>query len=167
MYLRQLTVGLEPDSLALYRDIIQRNKLPLDQNPYLTIMVSADDIVAKRDAKYLARIHAVDLFYSTAVGSSSALATVLSSDLEQRFVDLVEKESVAPAWGLHFFPHLTLIRHMPPLRRINRTHLSRLSMDLQGHVFTFGQEIVMDAEFFGEPNDEFNRLMLQTLEAMR
>lgn len=162
MFLNHLYVTMTPDSLAEYQTMLRWSKLEIDHNPILTVIVSGDEIKPEPGSVYRGTADVLDLFYSVAVGSSSALLPITTTDLEQRFIELAALQDVRPYWGPHYFPALTLIRHFPPLKRINRTHLSRLSEALMGKVFEFGSEEVEHREFFGEPNSEYNQLMMQS-----
>jgi len=160
MYLQHLYVTLEPESLAKYRQLASLHRLEFDQNPKLTIMISRDNITADPDRKYESRIEEVALYFSTAVGGSSALAGVISPDAEARFVELCEM-GVEPAFGYHYFPHSMLLRHFPPLRRRYRNRLNQVSLDMQVPLFIWGQETVVTEDFSDEPSREYNELWMR------
>lgn len=159
MFLQHLYVTLEPESLLKYRELANLHRLQLDPNPRLTIMISRDEITPDPNRKYDSKIQEVGLYFSTAVGGSSALGVIDCPEAESRFVELCEAD-VEPAFGYHYFPHSVFLRHFPPLKRMYRNRLNQLSFDMGMPLFVWGSETVVTEEFLDQPNREYNELWL-------
>jgi hypothetical protein len=158
MFLNHLYVTLTPESLACYRQLVALHHLTLDNDPKLTIMISQDPLSPKPEQFYQTACTEVQLYYNSAAGSSSLEASLHCTMIEDRFVDLVEKDNVLPAFGLHYFPHSTLVRHFPPITRRNRNRLNQFALAMVMHPFEWGNEQVVVEEFFAEPSLEYNML---------
>lgn len=160
MYLQHLYVTLEPESLVKYRELTNLHRLEFDPNPRMTIMLTRDQIIADPNRKYNSRFEEVGLYFSTSVGGSSALATIVCPDAEARFVELCEA-GTDPAFGFHYFPHSMFLRHYPPLRRRYRNRLNQLSLDMSYPEFIWGQETVITEDILDEPNREYSELWMR------
>lgn len=154
MYLNHLYTTLQGNSLVWYRQFCSMYRLPYDPDPKLTIMVSSLDLTPSPDRQYSTVITDLDLYFSTEVGSSSALMSLQSPALDERFMELVGGGTI-PSFGLHYNPFIILLRHFPPLTRRNRNHFNQMRTNSQGVDLEFGGEQVEVKEFFGEPYREY------------
>jgi hypothetical protein len=127
------------------------------QESYVSLNISRDEMKADDERVYKAVAGTLGVFYDSADGYSSLILPLVSPALTER-VEELRQEAPNMFYGPHYFPHMVIIRDMPPLTRKYSGFLNSVSTSLataQNAPLLFEAELVRQQDFKGVPMSDY------------
>lgn len=162
-----------PDEVtkAYFSSLMSGCPIDLDVEQFRVEIITTEDALEIDPSRvYEASAVNVNIFYDSYIQRSSMICTLVSTDLQQRAMEL-NKEGVARAEGFpdFFIPHFTIRPDMPPLSQHIRTW--RVSManalcQTERPLFWTG-EYVEQETLLAVPNMDYQMAMVEDLQLRR
>ena len=158
MLVNQLLVIPTPETIEYLSKVFSACPFPLNlRDAFVEVNSSQTPMVPDTDRIYKATAGTMRVFYDQSTEQSSLLLPLVSEPLFDRCEEL-RQEAPSAFYGEYYFPHLVLVRGMPPLARSYRGFISSVATTLAtdpNQCLLFDAELVVSRDFHAAPDMDY------------
>lgn len=158
MLVNQLLVLPTPETIEYLSKVFGACPFAVDlSKAFVEVNSSQTQMVPDTSRVYKATAGTMQVFYDQSTEQSSLQLPLVSEPLFDRCEEL-RQEAPSAFYGEHYFPHLVLVRGMPPLARSYRSFIASVATTLAtdpNQCLLFDAELVVSTDFHAAPDMDY------------